>query len=92
MIVQAVLFVGVFNASAVAPANPGRLVTILGSIFLVAVQLAMPGFLLFVPEHGGSSLIVRVIAIIFDIAIYSLLISAFLWWREVRRTTAATVK
>jgi hypothetical protein len=92
VIVQALLLVALFNAPALAPTNPGRVVAIFESVFLIVVQLAMPGFLLFVPEHGGSSLLVRVIAVIFDIAIYAALIGTFLWLCDLRKTSSVTAR
>jgi hypothetical protein len=52
-LIQALLFVtlALFPASVVDNPNPSGIAAVLKFVILVGLQLALPGFMLFVPEH-----------------------------------------
>ena len=87
-LIQALLLVTLFLAPAavVNDPNPSGIAVGLKLVVLIAFQLSMPGFLLFVPEHGHSAIVVRVLAILFDVAIYSLVIYLILRVRSAWKT------
>jgi hypothetical protein len=85
---QAVLFLLVWAAQGGIADDPNAsgIAFVCKAIILVGLQMALPGFMLFVSESGRSGLFIRVLAIVFDITIYSLILYGALWLRSSLRS------
>jgi hypothetical protein len=85
---QAVIFLAIRVATVIeVPQAPG-IAQFVYYLMVIAFQLLMPGFLLFVSEYNGSSLLGRLLAILFDIGVYSSFVYLYIWFKSEGKAAA----